>query len=209
MIFKQLLFVLVFLGCHLANTAQHRVFFIRHAKVDLAHANWITANQAQQYKHQYNHAPITAFKPNSVLSKIDLNSIDTIYCSPLSRSQHTAAILFGSQPTYIIKHELKEIDYKIIRLPLLKLPANFWFGFSRLVSMINMQHEKQTVAMWAKWIEKQTKTRDIVIVGHGFQIRETIRYLKKKNWKVIRKEAYRNLSVNCLQNCKKGKNGSK
>jgi broad specificity phosphatase PhoE len=178
--------------------------------VDLPPLKWSTAKDAQKYKHQYNIAPIVPFKPKHVLSKLKgTNLTDTIYCSPLPRSQHTAAILFGSKPTYVVKEVLREIDYKIIPIPLVKLPAGIWFGASRLVSMIEMQEEKQAVAEWGKWIEQKTKSKDIIIVGHGFQIRETIRFLKKRNWKIIRKEAYRNLSVNCLENQNISHHGSK
>lgn len=196
---RLLLVVGVIVLCVGSVLAQSRIYFIRHAKVDIRANVWCTANEVEDYRDRYNFNNVIPFNPCEVRKKLEaIFPIDTVLCSPLFRSQATAAVIFGNNVVYEVNEPLRELDYRLLHIPLIKLPRSFWTVSSRLGTMLFSRAQYQQTSIWVDELERRAKNRDIVIVGHGFQMRQTINILRKRGWQRAIKEPFKNLSVNCM-----------
>lgn len=201
-----LFFSFIFLS--LSSFAQHKIYLIRHANVDIEKPGWSNAKSAQIFKEEYNRSDIQEFDPELVLSKIDnTEKIDAIFCSPQLRAIQTAYILFDKQVIRRIDTNLMEFDYSVNRIPLIRLPVNTWLAMSRISWMIGNSISKKPTYRERKdnleifvdeIIEHAEKNGKSVVVAHGMLNRELIRILKKKGWTFENKDGFGNLSVNCL-----------
>ncbi|MDA3905658.1 MAG: histidine phosphatase family protein [Bacteroidales bacterium] len=201
-----LFFSFIFLS--LSSFAQHKIYLIRHANVDIEKPGWSNAKSAQIFKEEYNRSDIQEFDPELVLSKIDnTEKIDAIFCSPQLRAIQTADILFDKQVIRRIDTNLMEFDYSVNRIPLIRLPVNTWLAMSRISWMIGNSISKKPTYRERKdnleifvdeIIEHAEKNGKSVVVAHGMLNRELIRILKKKGWTFENKDGFGNLSVNCL-----------
>ena len=123
--------------------AQSEIYLIRHAQVDLVTAGWINYKAAIAHKQTYNQSPIMAFDADEVLGKIDHpNAIDTVFVSPQPRARETAEQIFGSSVFYRIEPRLKELEYPVVRIPVLILPTAVWLGISRVTWMIGLNNRQ-------------------------------------------------------------------
>ena len=202
------IFIFAFLSLSINVFGQSKIYLIRHAVVQIESPGWCKTNETQRYKNEYNKAPVEIFDPEIVLSKIDNpETIDTIFCSPLFRALETANLLFDNSVILKIDSNLMELNYKIIHIPLLKLPAKVWQTISVVSwapgknqgNVPTYRQRKRNLKEYSDEIityaEKHGKS---VVVAHGMLNRELIRILKKKGWKLEQKDGFGNLSVNCM-----------
>ncbi len=188
--------------------AQSEIFLIRHAQVDLDTPGWINHKAAIAHKQMYNHSPIMAFDADEVLAKIDhSNTIDTVFVSPQSRTRETAEQIFGKRVYYIVEPRLKELEYPVVRIPVIILPTAVWLGISRVTWMIGLNNrqlptlkeEMQELEIVAgeltAFAERNQRT---VVVAHGMINRQLKKILKRKGWRVTENEGHKNLAVNKL-----------
>lgn len=201
-----LFFTFVFFS--LSAFAQHEIYLIRHATVDIEKPGWTNSKRARIFKEEYSRADIQNFDPEIVLGKItNQEKIDTVFCSPQLRAIQTADILFEKQVIRRIDTNLMEFDYSVNRIPLIRLPVNTWLAMSRISWMIGnsigdkptYRQRKDNLEIFVdEIIEHAEKNGQSVVIAHGMLNRELIRILKKKGWKFENKEGFGNLSVNCL-----------
>ncbi len=205
--FNVYFFVFIFLSVNIF--AESKIYLIRHAEVQIESPGWCNSKKANDYKHEYDSANVRIFEPEKVLAKIGFaEQIDTVFCSPQTRAIQTAEILFKKQVVIKINDNLKELDYPVIRFPLIKLPLKVWLFISRVSWMTGINKEekpslrnrKTNLEKFSNELISYAETNGTcVIIAHGMVNRELIRILKKKGWKLGHKDGLENLSVNCLR----------
>ena len=188
--------------------ASSKIYLIRHAEVQIKNPGWCNTKETQSYKEEYNIAQVRNFNPEIVLEKIDNSElIDTIFCSPQLRALETANLLFNKQVALKINKNLMELDYSVIRVPLLRLPVKVWQTISRISWMAGvnrkeiptLKQRKQSLEEYSsELITFAERHGESVVIAHGAVNREMIKILKKKGWKLEEKDGFGNLSVNCL-----------
>ena len=205
---NKLYFFLTFIFISVNVFAGSKIYLIRHAAVHIENPGWSSAQRIQSYKEEYNIAHVKVFAPEAILNRIDHpETIDSVFCSPQLRAIETANLLFNKQMNLKIDNNLMELDYPVIRMPLIKMPVKTWLTISRISWMAGInQNNKPTYKQRKKdlkflsnelitYAEKHGKS---VVIAHGMVNRELIRILKKKGWKFEQKDGLGNLSVNCL-----------
>ena len=188
--------------------ASSKIYLIRHAEVQIKNPGWCNTKETQSYKEEYNIAHVRNFNPEIVLEKIDNPElIGTVFCSPQSRAIETAGLLFDKQVALKINENLMELDYSVVRIPVIKLPVKAWQTISRISWMAGVNRkDKPTLKQRKQSLEAYTselitfaeKHGESVVIAHGAVNRELIKILKKKGWKLEEKDGFGNLSVNCL-----------
>ncbi len=188
--------------------AQSEIYLIRHAQVELETPGWINYKAAIAHKQTYNHSPIMAFDADEVLAKIDHNdAIDTVFVSPQPRARETATQIFGNQVFYRVEPRLKELDYPVVRIPVLLLPTAVWLGISRVTWMLGLNNRqmptlKEEIQELELMADELTvfagRNQRTVVVAHGMVNRQLKKILKRKGWHIIENEGHKNLAVNKL-----------
>lgn len=190
--------------------AQDEIYLIRHAQVDIDKPGWTSSRMTNDYKKEYNQALIVPFDAEAVLEKIDsLETIDTVFVSPQSRAMQTALQLFGTKVHYRVEPSLKELDYPVVRWPVLRLPTSTWLGISRTTWMLGInnqqkptfKNEMQRLEIFAGELTTfAARHQRIVVVAHGMVNRQLKKILKRKGWKLTENDGHKNLAVNKLVN---------
>lgn len=204
----RLLLFSIFILSSLSTYSQSKIYLIRHAKVEIEKPSWTSSKKAQKYKSDYNHSDIQLFDAKLVLDKIDhAKDIDTIFCSPQLRALQTAEKLFEEKVFFKIDTNLRELDYSVNQIPLLRLPVNAWLTMSRITWMIGSKitpnsaykERKDDLELFAEEVIAYAESNGkSIVVAHGMLNRELIRILKGKGWKLEQNDGLGNLSVNCL-----------
>lgn len=124
--------------------ASSKIYLIRHAEVQIDNPGWCNTKETQSYKEEYNNAHIRNFNSEIVLYKIDNpETIDTVFCSPQIRAVETAGLLINNQVALKIDKNLMELDYPVIRFPIIKLPVKAWQTISRISWMAGSNQNKE------------------------------------------------------------------
>lgn len=188
--------------------AQSEIYLIRHAQVELDTPGWISYKTAIAHKQTYNQTPIVDFDADEVLAKIDhSNDIDTVFVSPQARARQTATQLFGSRVHYRVEPRLKELDYPVVRIPVLVMPTAVWLGISRVTWMMGLNNrqmptlkeEMQELKIVAdELIDFAGRNQRTVVVAHGMVNRQLKKILNRRGWRVAENEGHKNLAVNKL-----------
>ncbi|MBT3243287.1 MAG: hypothetical protein HN352_09055 [Bacteroidetes bacterium] len=200
------IFILFFLSDDLF--AGSKIYLIRHASVQIENPGWCNVEGALSYKEEYNTSQIYAFDAEVVLNRISYHeTCDTVFCSPQLRAVQTANQLFNDDVILKIDENLRELDYPIILLPLVKLPIRAWLVISRFSwTVLNRHNEKPSynqrktnLKEFSKELVAHAEENGIsIVIAHGMVNLELIRILKKQGWKFEQKEGLSNLAVNCL-----------
>lgn len=190
-------------------SAGPKIYIIRHAEVDIEKPGWCSSKKAYIYREDYNKAPIRYFDPKVTLIKIDNpEEVDTVFCSPQLRAIQTALILFNNSVILNINDNLMELQYPVIKWPVIRMPARVWTSISLLIWMAGIKNDtiptyrqrKKSLEIYSEEIiDFAERHGKCIIVAHGVVNREVIRILKKKGWKFEDEGGYGNLSVNCLK----------
>lgn len=204
-----LVLLLVFTG---KNTfANPRIYLIRHATVDLKKSGWGTSKQSAQYKEAYNIAGIERFNPEEVLQRIKNHEfLDTVFCSPQHRAQETALMVFGENVVLKTDNVLTELDYPVVKVPVLQFPVKGWLFVSRITWMAGINRGKKTgyqerldgLSNFSdELIKFAFRNGQTVVVAHGLVNHELVKILKNHGWEYCEngKDGYGNLSVNCFE----------
>lgn len=209
--FQHIVLPILIILPEITSFASPKIYLIRHATVDLGKPGWGTSKSSAQYKEAYNFAGIETFNPEEVLQKIkNYTSIDTIFCSPQPRAQETALMLFGENVVLKTDSILTELDYPVVRVPVIQLPVKGWLFVSRLTWMAGINRGEKTgyrdrleeLNAFSDELIKFACRNDLAaVVAHGMLNRELVKILKNRGWEFCEngKDGYRNLSVNCLK----------
>lgn len=210
--FQYIVLLLLIILPEIKTFANPKIYLIRHAAVDLRKPGWGTSKNSAEYKEAYNFTGIKAFNPNEVLQKIkNHESLDTVFCSPQPRALETALMLFGKNVILKTDSVLTELDYPVVKVPVIQLPVKGWLFVSRLTWMAGInQGEKpgykdrieKLTAFSDELIKFAQKEGIAVVMAHGMVNRELVKILKNHGWEFCEngKDGYGNLSVNCLKN---------
>ena len=185
------------------------IYIIRHAEVETESPGWSSSKKANTFREMYNKADIRAFDPEKILKKINNpEGVDTVFCSPQQRAIQTALTLFNNDIILSINDNLMELQYPVIKWPVIRMPARAWLTTSLILWMAGNNNDsiptyrerKQNLDIFSEeLIGFAERNGKCIVVAHGVVNRELIRILKKKGWKYDQKEGYGNLSVNSLK----------
>lgn len=189
--------------------ASSKIYFIRHARVDLKNPGWGDSNYATLYKEQYNQAHIKEFNPIIVRNEIEyFETVDSVFCSPQLRAIETASIIFGKNVVLKTDSMLSELNYPVIKIPVLQLPVKAWLFASRIMWMTgitgkgkeNYQLRKAELYDYGQLLSDYAYNHKVtVVVAHGMVNREMIKILRAQGWKLKNNLDFTTLSVNCLE----------
>jgi len=210
-IFKFMVLLLLIVRIGMANSTP-RIYLIRHAKVGLKKPGWGTSKYSAEYKEAYNVSGIEAFNPEDVLQKIENHEIiDTVFCSPQKRALETTLMLFGKNVVLKTENALTELDYPMVKVPVLQLPVKGWLIISRIIWMAGI-NQGDITGYKERLDELNTFSDELlkfaqrdgiaVVVAHGMVNRELVKILKNHGWEYCKngKDGFGTLSVNCLEN---------
>ena len=210
--FQHIFLLLLVILPEMTTFASPKIYLIRHASVDLKKPGWGTSKNSAQYKEAYNFAGIKTFNTEEVLQKIrNYENLDTVFCSPQKRALKTALMLFNENVVIRTDSVLAELDYPVVKVPVIQFPVKGWLFVSRLTWMAGInQGEKpgykdrieKLTAFSDELIKFAQKEGIAVVMAHGMVNRELVKILKNHGWEFCEngKDGYGNLSVNCLKN---------
>lgn len=191
--------------------ANPRIYLVRHAQVDIEKPGWQNSKNAALYKKEYNQTDIKPFNPDKVREKIDFfESFDTVFCSPQLRAIETASVLFRNGVVLTIDSVLIELDYPMVKIPVIQFPTKGWLLVSRLLWMGGMnpgnktsyRKRKEELMIFSDELANfAVRNGSAVVVAHGMVNRELVKILKGKGWHFCKgnRNRHKNLSVNCLE----------
>ncbi|HRX10223.1 MAG TPA: histidine phosphatase family protein [Draconibacterium sp.] len=209
--FQHIVLLALIILPEMTTFANPKIYLIRHAAVDLGKPGWGTSKNSAEYKKAYNFAEIKTFNPEEVLQMIrNYESLDTVFCSPQPRTKETALILFNKNVVLQTDSVLAELDYPVLKVPVIQLPVKGWLFVSRITWMTGINSGEQTgyrnrqeeLNTFSDALIKFARRNDLaIVVAHGMLNRELVKILKKRGWEFCKngKGGYRNLSVNCLE----------
>lgn len=191
--------------------ANPKIYLIRHAEVEIKKPGWGTSKNSEEYKKAYNIAGIKIFNTEEALQKIENHeNLDTVFCSPQARAQETALLLFGENVVFKTDSVLTELDYPVVKVPVLQFPVKGWLFISRITWMAGINRQETTgyrerldeLSVFVyELINFAHRNGRAIVVAHGFLNREIAKSLKDHGWEYCKngKDGYGNLSVNCLE----------
>lgn len=209
--FQHIVLLMLIILPEMATFANPKIYLIRHAEVDLGKPGWGTSKQSAEYKEAYNFAEIETFNPEEVLQKIkNIKGLDTVFCSPQLRAQETALMLFGENVILKTDNVITELDYPVVKVPVIQFPVKGWLFVSRLTWMAGINRGKKTgyqerlneLSNFSdELIKFAFRNGQAVVVAHGLVNHELVKILKKHGWEYCEngKDGYGNLSVNCVK----------
>jgi broad specificity phosphatase PhoE len=209
--FQLIVLLILIILPEMTTFANPKIYLIRHAAVDLGKPGWGTSKNSAEYKGAYNLAGIETFNPDEVLRKIkNHESLDTVFCSPHKRALKTALILFNENVVLRTDSVIAELDYPVVKVPVIQFPVKGWLFVSRVTWMAGLNRGKKT-GYQGRLNELNTFSDELikfayrngqaVVVAHGMVNLELVKILKNHGWEYCEngKDGYGNLSVNCLK----------
>jgi len=209
--FRHVVLLMLVILPEITSFANPKIYLIRHAAVDLGKPGWGTSKNSAQYKEAYNFAGIETFNPQEILQKIkNYENLDTVFCSPQPRAQETALILFGENVVLKTDSVLTELDYPVVKVPVIQFPVKGWLFISRVTWMAGLNQGEKTGyrdrqeelnTFSNELIKFAYRNGQAVVVAHGMVNRELVKILKDRGWEYCEngKDGYGNLSVNCFE----------
>ena len=209
--FQHIVLLLLIILPEMTTFANPKIYLIRHAAVDLGKPGWGTSKNSAQYKEAYNFAGIETFNPQEILQKIkNYENLDTVFCSPQHRAQETALILFDENVVLKTDNVMSELDYPVVKVPVIQFPVKGWLFISRVTWMAGLnrgekigykdrQGELNTFS--DELIKFAHRNEMAIVVAHGMLNRELVKILKDRGWEYCEngKDGYGNLSVHCFE----------
>ena len=187
-------------------TGTLRIFLVRHARPLVSRQGRFGEGQASQFIRDYDAADIEAdiAKP----AGLPYGEIKKVYCSTLNRSKRTAKVLFGPEIQLVENAAFNEFERKILRLPLLRFPIDFWLTASRALWLLGLNSKGietfREAKRRARYCAEQLASRareegQLVLVAHGFLNAFIRRELQRLGWRVVRKDGSGFLGVTELE----------
>ncbi len=184
------------------SKGQQKIFLIRHARVDQQLPLVCTASKAVRLHEEYNQLPICSFDPESVRKQIP-GQPSVIYSSSMDRAIQTAIRIFPDADTLISNSLFDEYSLPMISIPLVPLPYPVWTSFSRFfwLTRLNTHKEshtqglKRAKAASDKLEELAQQRGTVIVVCHGYIIRDMRQQLQKRGWHLTSFNGNKNLSV--------------
>lgn len=185
-----------------------QIVLIRHGKPRIAREGWFSAAEARQFIQDYDQTSVEALE--QMPFALQAQELEYIYCSPLSRSRHTASLIFGDTLPRLIKQDFREFERRIIGLPWVELPIKAWLIPARLFWILGLNQKniesyreakarsRQVAEFLAADAQKQGKT---LLVSHGFLNKSLASDLQKMGWTKVYDGGKGYLSVKVF--CKK------
>lgn len=206
-----LILFFAFLMLQVKSQPTSKIYLIRHAKVDLKKPGWQNSKNAALYKEEYNWTEIKPFNPDRAREKIEFfESIDTVFCSPHLRAMETASVLFCNGAILTIDSALVELDYPVVRIPVVQFPKRVWLLVSSVTwrvginsgNKISYRKRKEELVIFSDELANfAARNGSAVVVAHGMVNHELLKLLKDKGWHFCpgNRNRHKNLSVNCLE----------
>lgn len=183
-----------------------RIFLVRHARPEVSRKGAFGQKQASQFIQDYDAADVEAnITPPAGLP---YQEVTKVYCSTLNRSKKTARALFGPEMPLVEDQAFNEFERKVLRLPLLKFPIDFWLTASRALWLLGLnsrgietfRQAKRRARNSAEHLARQAwQEGQLVLVAHGFLNSFIRRELQQLGWKVVRKDGTGFLGVTELE----------
>ncbi|CAN5919850.1 hypothetical protein BH24BAC1_BH24BAC1_25300 [soil metagenome] len=183
-----------------------RIFLVRHARPEVSRQGAFGQQEASQFIQDYDSADVEA--GISPPAGLPYQEIKKVYCSTLNRSKKTARAIFGPETPLVEEAAFNEFERKILRLPLLKFPIDFWLTASRALWLLGLNSKgietfkeaKSRARTSARRLADQARQEgQLVLVAHGFLNAFIRRELQKLGWQVTRKDGSGFLGVTVLE----------
>lgn len=182
-----------------------QIILIRHGEPDLFKKGWKNRKDAERYIQDYDSALVKPLKTYPICD--DKLPFNKVFHSSLPRAKHTAQLLFPSGVELQEDNRFIEHHRKIMKFANVKLPHGFWIGGSRILWFLGLNDKGIESSKEAKrrtrenaviLADEALKHEYAVLVAHGLHNRYLKKYLKKQDWKHIRKEGTNYWSINIL-----------
>jgi broad specificity phosphatase PhoE len=209
--FRHVVLLMLVILPEITSFANPKIYLIRHAAVDLGKPGWGTSKNSAEYKEAYNFTGIVPFNPDEVLQKIrNYENLDTVFCSPHYRALETALMLFNKNVVLQTDSVLAELDYPVVRVPVIQFPVKGWLFVSRVTWMAGINRGEKTGyrdrqeelnTFSDELVEFAHRNELAIVVAHGMLNRELVKILRARGWEFCEngKDRHGNLSVNCLE----------
>lgn len=170
-----------------------QIILIRHGEPDLDKKSCRNREAAKDYMQAYDTVGVIPFDPFPVCP--EGLPIDKIYHSNLERAKHTAQLTFGGQYNLVEMPRFREFERKVISFFNIKMPLEFWMGFSRGLYMLglndngieNFKEARKRARGNAEFLtEKAEQDEMVIVVAHGLHNKYVGKYLKKAGWELVR-----------------------
>ncbi len=179
-----------------------KIILIRHAKVDQKRPLLCSASKAVLIYKQYNEKSTHSFEPERIRRMIPEDQ-QVVFSSTMIRAIETARILFPEADTIITSPLFDEYSLPMVSIPLLPLPYPAWTFLSRFfwITRLNSHGETRRHAIKRmkqatnKLIDLTQKQGTVMVVCHGYIIRDIRKQLKNRGWQIEINEGNKTLSV--------------
>ena len=157
-----------------------KITIIRHAKVNYKWKFWYNSEGFNKACYEYDTSPIDDLK------KYNINTSNPIYISDLSRTFHTAKLIFG-EAEFNNMNLFNEVQLNAFIDTKIMLPAIIWRAFGRLQwygnSSKQMETKNETLKRAKKAIDfLEGKNEDCYVVCHACYMRVLLKELKRRGY---------------------------
>ena len=167
---------------------------MRHYEVNFI---WKDKYASEEFKvacKNYDCADVINQKPD-----FDINLVQQIYISELSRSEYTY-IHLKLNLTATKSDLINEVPIAPFITTTIKLPTAIWLLMGRVQWYLNSKRQPETRNDTIEKIKRlitelETKNKNTLIIGHGFYFSQLKRILKKLNYRGSGKSYYKNGEV--------------
>ena len=161
-----------------------RITIIRHGKVNMKWPKKCSSSDFDMACAEYNRSELESINITPLCEETD-----KIYVSMLSRSVHTAEILFSNKKYYEMP-EIGEVPLKSFMVTEKRLPLWMWNILGRVQWYIGssrqLEKRNSTIQRANKVIDLcESQNEDCILVTHGFFMKTLIRVLKNRGYQLI------------------------
>lgn len=190
---------------HDATKQFNQIILIRHGQPDISKKGWRNREGAKSHVKMYDSVGVLAFSPLPVCPEGFKENM--VLHSNIPRAVNTAFRIFADRNDLIENDRFREFERKIFPFFNIKMPLSIWLTVSRGLWFLGLNDKgiesfkeaRKRAKENAKFLAKVSDKEELVIVvAHGLHNKYVAKYLRKMDWKTVRKGGNSYTAVNIL-----------